>query len=142
MGFEILCLRAQVTQRKLRPHSGRDLYPASLAEHHHSVASGPVNLVFLWEITQDRECLLCTERYSEITQRIPQQATVSHTNFPHRENPDGTWDSICIQCLRTVASSVRESDLAEGEDSHFCDPLDLERLGKLKTHIQRPVDSN
>ena len=26
-------------------YSGRDLYPASLAEHHHSVASGPVNLV-------------------------------------------------------------------------------------------------
>jgi len=40
--------------------------------------------------------------------------------FPHRKNADGTWDSICTKCFRTVATAKRESSLADAEAEHVC----------------------
>ena len=57
---------------------------------------------------------------------------VNHGQFAHRENPDGTWSSFCTQCLMTVASMVRESDLVGGERSHVCDPLEVARLARVR----------
>jgi len=48
--------------------------------------------------------------------------------FPHRQNADGTFDSICAQCFTTVATADRESDLKKAEDAHICSELDLIRL--------------
>jgi hypothetical protein len=45
--------------------------------------------------------------------------------FPHRFNPDGTFDSICITCFRTIAMSEKEADLAAAEEAHACNPADL-----------------
>ncbi|MDQ1453339.1 MAG: hypothetical protein QOK38_3205 [Acidobacteriaceae bacterium] len=41
--------------------------------------------------------------------------------FPHRKNKDGTFDSICPVCFRTVVSGVMESQLAELEREHICE---------------------
>ena len=41
-------------------------------------------------------------------------------NFPHRKNPDGTWDSICPDCLRTIARVKDRADLEIIERIHDC----------------------
>jgi len=43
--------------------------------------------------------------------------------FPHRQNQDGSYDSICTTCLLTVASAWNEKDLACHEATHICDPV-------------------
>lgn len=41
--------------------------------------------------------------------------------FPHRRNPDGSFDSICPKCFRTVATRRHETELAQAERDHVCD---------------------
>lgn len=41
--------------------------------------------------------------------------------FPHRRNPDGSFDSICLKCFRTVATQRNEADLAQAERDHVCE---------------------
>jgi hypothetical protein len=41
--------------------------------------------------------------------------------FPHKPNDDGTFDSICPLCFRTVARKAIESQLAELERKHICE---------------------
>jgi hypothetical protein len=45
--------------------------------------------------------------------------------FQHRHNRDGSCDSICLRCYRTVASTLYEDWLAHAESNHTCTPLDL-----------------
>jgi hypothetical protein len=41
--------------------------------------------------------------------------------FPHRQNEDGTFDSICPDCFSTVVRGLHtESQLTEFEDRHAC----------------------
>ena len=40
--------------------------------------------------------------------------------FSHRPNVDGTYDSICRVCVRTVARGMREEKLLEAEALHDC----------------------
>jgi hypothetical protein len=40
--------------------------------------------------------------------------------FTHRENPDGTFDSICHRCFRTVAKEDSEDSLRTAEAVHRC----------------------
>lgn len=43
--------------------------------------------------------------------------------FSHRFNAgDGTVDSICHRCFKTVAIATREADLEIPEQKHTCDP--------------------
>jgi hypothetical protein len=42
--------------------------------------------------------------------------------FCYRQNPDGTWDSICLHCFMTAASSPREDELPTIERLHICPP--------------------
>jgi hypothetical protein len=46
---------------------------------------------------------------------LPQQL-----QFVHRTNEDGTIDSICGFCAKTVATSNDEEALAHGERDHKC----------------------
>ena len=46
-------------------------------------------------------------------------------NFQHRTNKDGTCDSICLRCYRTVASTRQEPWLAHEESIHACTLMDL-----------------
>jgi hypothetical protein len=42
------------------------------------------------------------------------------TLYPHRQNEDGTFDSICPKCFLTIAKSRAEIGLAESETAHVC----------------------
>jgi hypothetical protein len=48
--------------------------------------------------------------------------------FPHRHNKDGTFDSICPRCYKTVANGQSEVNLAIAEMQHTCHPLELLQL--------------
>lgn len=49
-------------------------------------------------------------------------------SFPRRKNPDGTFDVICPQCVTTVGTAVKESELQAVEWAHNCPGFDLGRL--------------
>jgi hypothetical protein len=42
--------------------------------------------------------------------------------FPHRRNNDGSFDSICLKCLVTIANAGCETDLVKPETYHVCNP--------------------
>ena len=46
---------------------------------------------------------------------------LSSEDYAHRKNEDGTFDSICLYCFRTIASAKDESDLGVREKRHSCD---------------------
>jgi hypothetical protein len=52
-------------------------------------------------------------------------AHYARAHFPHRHNPDGSFDSICIECLQTIATRIEEVDLAQQESVHICDEFSL-----------------
>jgi hypothetical protein len=41
-------------------------------------------------------------------------------SFRHRENLDGTWDSICMRCYGTAAHSHERASLGSVELQHHC----------------------
>jgi hypothetical protein len=43
--------------------------------------------------------------------------------YPHRENKDGTFDSVCLKCFATVARTSLEIELAQRDKTHICDPM-------------------
>jgi hypothetical protein len=45
--------------------------------------------------------------------------------FRYRENPDGTFDSICVRCFRTVGSATWEGLLRFAEEQHVCRPSEV-----------------
>jgi hypothetical protein len=47
--------------------------------------------------------------------------------YPHRKNADGTWESICSDCLRTIAKVKDETDLEVIDRIHDC--AQFERSG-------------
>ncbi len=44
-------------------------------------------------------------------------------DFPHRINPDGTYESICILCLATVATAKDLAALHARHKDHACQPF-------------------
>jgi len=38
--------------------------------------------------------------------------------FVHRTNPDGTFDSVCLKCFVTVATTGQEAGLENAERDH------------------------
>ena len=56
--------------------------------------------------------------------------------YSHRPNEDGTYDSICHICARTVARSMREAKLEEAEALHNCPGLSP----TLAARIQRDTN--
>ncbi len=48
-----------------------------------------------------------------------------HPSFQHRHNRDGSCDSICLRCYRTIASTRYEDWLAHEESNHVCTLLDM-----------------
>ena len=55
---------------------------------------------------------------------------------PHRRNRDGTWDSICLTCFATVATTATELDLAEADRVHICAPA---VLSQRSSEIRSPT---
>lgn len=58
--------------------------------------------------------------------------TLSRQRFPHRQNKDGSFDSVCTVCYATVASVEEERQLAVHEAAHKCDPLMLYQVGQYR----------
>ena len=52
------------------------------------------------------------------------------SNFPHRFNADGSYDSICTLCHLTVATVKIEDDLARHEQGHVCNPIRLYQVSQ------------
>jgi hypothetical protein len=50
--------------------------------------------------------------------------STAHIPFPHRNNPDGSWDAICPKCHRTIARARTEAALLRIELRHNCDELE------------------
>jgi hypothetical protein len=42
------------------------------------------------------------------------------SRFPHWRNSDGSFDSICAECMETVDIQSSEEDLQHAEDRHIC----------------------
>jgi hypothetical protein len=53
-------------------------------------------------------------------------------SFPHRRNPDGSYDSICTDCLATVATVQNEDQLRQYERTHTCDTLRLYEMNESR----------
>lgn len=58
--------------------------------------------------------------------------------FAHRFNRNGTTDTICRQCLATVATATWEAELERAERMHACDPWTLQRFNKSGRQEKRP----
>jgi hypothetical protein len=43
------------------------------------------------------------------------------TFYPHRQNRDGSFDSICLKCFATVANAKEVTELKSYEKEHICD---------------------
>jgi hypothetical protein len=54
-------------------------------------------------------------------------------HFSHRHNVDGTIDSICHCCFRTVGTTFQEADLKTQEDHRRCLP---EHLMRFQSHSE------
>jgi hypothetical protein len=67
--------------------------------------------------------------------------SAKHTAFPHRRNPDGSFDSICPDCFATIAKTQSEAELARHERNHLCRAEDLERFRALRKAPARAVES-
>jgi hypothetical protein len=42
--------------------------------------------------------------------------------FPHRRNPNGSFDSICLECSLTIANARTEAELERYDKDHVCNP--------------------
>jgi hypothetical protein len=56
------------------------------------------------------------------TEKLTADFTKQTRIYPRRHNIGGTIDSICPDCLQTVATSEAESELYAAENNHYCDP--------------------
>jgi hypothetical protein len=45
--------------------------------------------------------------------------------YPHRQNPDGSIDSICLRCFATVATAMDVSELHSYDKAHVCEAASL-----------------
>ena len=46
--------------------------------------------------------------------------TSIRSEFKHRSNPDGTFDSFCLCCFLTIATTSSEDALTALESAHQC----------------------
>jgi hypothetical protein len=56
--------------------------------------------------------------------------------FPHRRNPDGTFDSICLKCLLTIANARTEAELQKYDKDHVCNPSILSQQFFDRAHAK------
>lgn len=62
--------------------------------------------------------------------------------FAHRSNLDGTMDSICWQCIVTVATVYDEGEFLRYEQHHICDPVLVERFHGMKPPSSETVEDS
>jgi hypothetical protein len=58
--------------------------------------------------------------------------------FPHRQNRNGDFDSVCPDCFTIISSQHIEIDLLHAEENHYCDPALLNALwGRKRLFIEK-----
>jgi hypothetical protein len=64
----------------------------------------------------------------------------SRTAFPHPQNADGSFDSICSECFRRVATASTEAQLeaAEGLHHYHCKGFSLIALYRRTEDERHP----
>lgn len=63
--------------------------------------------------------------------------------YPHRHNLNGTYDSICLICFATVATTLTEPELAVYDRKHICNQSLLSERRHFKPpHSDWPALSN
>jgi hypothetical protein len=58
--------------------------------------------------------------------------------YPHRRNKDGSFSSVCLNCLGTVGTSMIETELAEHDKKHVCSDSLAAKRGAGVTEIRTP----
>jgi squalene cyclase len=58
------------------------------------------------------------------------------TEFRHRHNLDGRWDSICLSCYFTTAMTATELELLPSEQQHVCDLVAWKYVRRVKTLLR------
>ena len=59
-------------------------------------------------------------------------STETPSRFIYRLNRDGTWDSICKLCFRTVGTQREKNELWRDEARHNCrDSADMTRASTI-----------
>jgi hypothetical protein len=61
------------------------------------------------------------------------------SDFPHRRNKDGSFDSICLKCFATVASRMTQDQLKEFDQKHVCANSALSQRGN---HVSSSQNEN
>ncbi len=62
------------------------------------------------------------------------------TLFAHRLNRNGSHDSICPQCFRTIGNRKMEAELSEDERKHHCESWALKARRQIL--VANPVPVN
>jgi hypothetical protein len=57
--------------------------------------------------------------------------------YPHKRNEDGSFNSICLVCFRTVASNMTEDELVQEEKKHVCETSLLSTRGSKVEMVHR-----
>lgn len=65
-------------------------------------------------------------------------ALTTGVQFAHRFNRNGTTDTICRQCLATVATATWEAELERAERAHACDPWAAQHFKSPSWQEMRP----
>lgn len=63
------------------------------------------------------------------------------TTFRHRPNRNGSHDSICLTCFKTVLTKEIEEELVAGEETHLCE-LTLMRTARLAMIAEKNATGN
>jgi hypothetical protein len=58
--------------------------------------------------------------------------SLAEPQFLHRLNRDGTFDSICTRCIKTIASHYSEPPLTVFEQRHKCEGLETRMSALLQ----------
>jgi hypothetical protein len=63
--------------------------------------------------------------------------------YTHRENSDGSFDSICMTCYRTIGNAPREDALSDFEKKHSCRIESvLASSAYIKSHSRKTCDGD
>jgi hypothetical protein len=60
--------------------------------------------------------------------------------YSHRENPDGSFDSICMTCFITAGNAPNEDALTVIENEHICSIAPLSIRNKNLADNPSPKD--
>jgi hypothetical protein len=105
--------------------------------YHPGAAKSQTPLLYYADLRNQglRRILLATSRGRRVSHEENNLPDTSESKFKHRQNHDGSLDSICLCCFQTVASAADEFSLTTMEFAHDC------REGEVRGHgWRRPRD--